>query len=108
MIRSELVTRIAAQNPHLYAREVEAVVDAILDRITGALADGDRVELRDFGTFSVRDREARSGRNPRTGKEVVVSARTHVHFKPGRAIQVRLNLEEVDPEREAERFLRSS
>jgi integration host factor subunit beta len=108
MIRSELVARIAAQNPHLYAREADAVVDAILDRITEALADGDRVELRDFGTFSVRDREARSVRNPRTGKEAVVPARAHIHFKPGRAMQARLNLEKVDPERESERFLRSS
>jgi integration host factor subunit beta len=108
MIRSELVTRIAVQNPHLYARVVEAVVDAILDRITGALADSDRVELRDFGTFSVRDREGHRARNPRTGREVVVPARTHVHFRPGKAMRVRLNLEKAAPEQEAEQFLRAS
>ena len=78
MIRSELVARIAAQNPHLFARDVEAVVNAILDRIAGALADGDRVELRDFGTFCVRDREARAARNPRTGETVVVEAKERI------------------------------
>lgn len=108
MIRSELVTRIAEQNPHLYPRDVEAVVDAILDRIAGALADGDRVELRDFGTFCVRDREGHRGRNPRTGKEVVVPARAHVHFTAGKAMRGRLNRVLVDPEREAERLLRAS
>jgi integration host factor subunit beta len=108
MIRSELVTRIAEQNPHLYAREVEAVVAAILDRIAGALADGDLVELRGFGSFEVRRRDARNGRNPRTGKEVVVPARASIHFKPGKTIQARLNREKVDPEREAERILQAS
>ena len=91
MIRSELVARIAEQNPHLYTSEVEAVVNAILDRISQALAKGDRVELRDFGTFCVQDREPRSARNPRTGKAVTVPARVHVHFKPGKGIQTRIN-----------------
>ena len=107
MIRSELVLRISEQNPHLYARDVEAVVDTILDRIAAALADGDRVELRDFGTFCVRDREGHRGRNPRTGKEVVVPARAHVHFKPGKAMRARLNRVLADPERQAERLLRT-
>ncbi|MCJ2052091.1 HU family DNA-binding protein, partial [Methylobacterium sp. J-070] len=104
MIRSELVARIAKQNLHLYAKGVEAVVDAILDRIALALADGDRVELRDFGTFSVRDRNPRAARNPRTGKQVTVPARVHVYFKPGKGMQARLNLEKVDPEEVAERI----
>ena len=108
MIRSELVARIAAQNPHLYAREVEAAVATILDRIAGALADGDRVELRDFGAFTIRDHEARASRNPRTGKPVMVPARAHVHFKPGKGMRVRLNLDRTDPEREVERVLRVS
>lgn len=108
MIRSELVARIAEQNPHLYARDVEAIVDTILDRITAALVDGDRVELRDFGTFCVRDREGRRGRNPRTGKEVVVPARTHVHFKPGKSMRERLNRVLLDPEHQAERLLRTT
>ncbi|MCJ2115735.1 integration host factor subunit beta [Methylobacterium sp. J-001] len=102
MVRSELVLRIADQNPHLYAEQVEAVVDTILDRITAALADGDRVELRDFGAFSVRCREPRAGRNPRTGVSVSVPARTSVHFKPGKDIRERLKLKLADQKREAE------
>ena len=101
MIRSELVLRIAEQNPHLYAKDVEAVVDTILDRIGTALADGGRVELRDFGTFSVRRHEPRSGRNPRTGAFVAVPERTSVHFKPGKAMRSRLKLTKLDPEDEA-------
>ena len=108
MIRSELVALIAQRNPHLYAKDVEAVVDAILDRITTALADGDRVELRDFGMFSVRDHEARTGRNPRTGGAVAIPARAHVHFKPSKAMRARLNLETVDPGHDAERLSRAS
>jgi integration host factor subunit beta len=108
MIRSELVTRIAEQNPHLYAKEAEAVVDAIFDRIIEALADGDRVELRGFGSFEVRNRDARNGRNPRTGEVVAVEARASIHFKPGKTIQARLNREKVDPEQEAERILQAS
>jgi integration host factor subunit beta len=108
MIRSELVTCIAEQNPHLYARDVEAVVDAILERIVVALTDGDRVELRGFGSFEVRNRDARTGRNPRTGEVVAVEARASIHFKPGKTIQARLNREKTDPEREAERILRVS
>jgi len=108
MIRSELVVRIATQNPHLFVKEVEAVVDAILDRIAGALANGDRVELRDFGAFSVRDREARAALNPRTGEPVVVEAKAHVHFKPGKGMRARLNLEKAEPKQEAERVMRAS
>jgi integration host factor subunit beta len=107
MIRSELVVRIAEQNPHLYAKEVEAMVDAILDRIAAALADGDRVELRGFGSFEVRRRDARDGRNPRTGEVVAVEARASVHFKPARAMRVRLNLEKVGPEKKAECLLQA-
>ena len=107
MIRSELVARIAEQNPHLYAKDVEAVVNAIFDRIVRALADGDRVELRDFGAFSIRDHEARSSRNPRTGEPVTVPARAHVYFKPGKGMRARLNLERNDPEQGTEQLLRA-
>ncbi|KMO36503.1 HU family DNA-binding protein, partial [Methylobacterium aquaticum] len=72
MIKSELVLKIAEQNPHLYQRDVENIVNAILDTIADALARGDRVELRGFGAFSVKRREARRGRNPRTGAAVAV------------------------------------
>jgi integration host factor subunit beta len=108
MIRSELIARIAEQNPHLFAKDVEAVVAAILDRITGALVDGDRVELRDFGTFSVRDHDARTGRNPRTGETVNVRAKSSVNFKPGKAMRVRLNLEKAEPEQDLDQLPRAS
>ena len=107
MIKSELIARITEQNPHLYASEVEAVIGAILDRIALALANGDRVELRDFGAFSVRDRDARAARNPRTGEPVVAKAKAHVYFKPGKGMRTRLNLERTDPEQEAEQLLRA-
>ena len=68
MIKSELVQRIASQNPHLYQRDVENIVNAILVEITTAMAKGDRVELRGFGAFSVKHRPARTGRNPRTAQ----------------------------------------
>jgi integration host factor subunit beta len=110
MIRSELVARVVQQNPHLTGEEAEAVVRAVLGRIGDALAAGDRVELRDFGTFCVRSSEPRTGRNPRTGKQVAVPARAHVQFKPGKRMQARLNLKRADPEPEAEvlRLLRAS
>ena len=91
MIKSDLIAKIAEQNPHLYQRDAEAVVNAILDTITVALARGDRVELRGFGAFAVRRRSARSGRNPRTGKTVDVSERAYLNFKPGMEMQARLN-----------------
>ena len=72
MIKSELVQRIASQNPHLYQRDVENIVNAILGEIIAAMARGDRVELRGFGAFSVKNRPARTGRNPRTGAHVSV------------------------------------
>lgn len=108
MIRSEMVARIAARNPHLYAREVERVVDTILDRIASALADGDRVELRGFGAFSMRRTKARTGRNPRSGVEVQVPAKTSVHFTPSKLMQARLNCEATGPEVAAERLRRAS
>lgn len=108
MIRSELVARVAAQNPHLYAKDVEAVVDAILGRMTDALADGDRVELRDFGSFATKETRAHTGRNPRTGEVVAVGAKRSIQFKPGKAMRARLNLMPAEQERETERQLRVS
>ena len=91
MIKSELIERIAAQNPHLYQRDVEKIVNAILDTITTALARGDRVELRGFGMFRVKQRGARTGRNPRNGAEVPVSEKVVPMFKTGRDMHRRLN-----------------
>ena len=87
MIKSELVLKIAEQNPHLYQRDVEKIVNAILDTIADALARGDRVELRGFGAFSVKKRDARTGRNPRTGAQIQIGESTSVRFKPGKALK---------------------
>jgi integration host factor subunit beta len=91
MIKSELVLRIAEQNPHLYQRDVENIVNAILDTIVDALARGDRVELRGFGAFSVKKRDARVGRNPRTGETVEVCEKVIPVFKAGKEMRLRLN-----------------
>jgi integration host factor subunit beta len=91
MIKSELVQRIAEHNPHLYQRDVENIVNAILDEIVAALARGDRVELRGFGAFSVKHRPARAGRNPRTGAHVPVDQKSVPFFKTGKEMRERLN-----------------
>jgi integration host factor subunit beta len=91
MIKSELVQRIANRNPHLYLRDVEKIVNAIFDEITAALVRGDRVELRGFGAFSVKHREARVGRNPRTGAQVPVAEKSVPFFKTGKEMRERLN-----------------
>ena len=83
--------RIAAQNPHLYQRDVENIVNAILNEITGAMAQGDRVELRGFGAFSVKHRPARTGHNPRTGAHVSVEQKSVPFFKTGKEMRERLN-----------------
>jgi integration host factor subunit beta len=91
MIKSELVQEIAEKNPHLYQRDVENIVNAIFDEITQALARGDRVELRGFGAFSVKNRPARAGRNPRTGVSVKVEEKWVPFFKTGKDLRERLN-----------------
>ncbi|MFN3170980.1 MAG: integration host factor subunit beta [Hyphomicrobiales bacterium] len=91
MIKSELIQRITERNPHLYQRDIENVVAAILDTISDALARGDRVELRGFGAFSVKNRPARVGRNPRTGEQVQVDAKAVPFFKTGKEMRQRLN-----------------
>ena len=94
MTKSELVQRLAEANPHLYQRDVEAIVTAIFDEIGSALARGDRVELRGFGAFSVKRRDARVGRNPRTGDEVAVPNKVVPYFKTGKELRDRLNVYE--------------
>ena len=93
MTKSELIQRLAEQNPHLFLRDVEKIVDTILAEIKNALARGDRVELRGFGAFSVKHRKARIGRNPRTGESVHVEAKALPFFKTGKALRDRLNEE---------------
>ena len=91
MTKSELIAWLAAANPHLYQRDIERVVTTIFDEITNALAVGDRVELRGFGAFSVKQRSARIGRNPRTGESVQVSEKFIPYFKTGKQIRDKLN-----------------
>jgi integration host factor subunit beta len=91
MIKSELVQKLAEQNPHLYHRAVERIVSTIFDEITDALVRGDRVELRGFGAFSVKHRPERTGRNPRTGEAVHVPAKSVPFFKTGKELRERLN-----------------
>jgi integration host factor subunit beta len=92
MIRSELVQKLCSDFPDLSQREVENVVSAVFDSITDQLAKGGRVELRGFGAFSTRQRDARTGRNPRTGESVAVDAKRVPYFKPGKEMRERLNL----------------
>ncbi|WP_375394518.1 integration host factor subunit beta [uncultured Sphingomonas sp.] len=92
MIRSELVQNILDANPTLAMRDVEAIVSAFFDAISDRLASNGRVELRGFGSFSTRARDARSGRNPRTGETVPVDAKRVPYFKPGKEMRVRLNV----------------
>lgn len=91
MIRSELLQELHKDNPELRAEEIEQVVDIFFDEIGQRLAEGGRVELRGFGAFSTRDRDARTGRNPRTGETVSVPAKRVPYFKAGKEIRERLN-----------------
>lgn len=91
MIRSELLQELHKDNPELRAEEIEQVVDVFFDEIAQRLAEGGRVELRGFGAFSTREREARTGRNPRTGEPVSVAAKKVPYFKAGKEIRKRLN-----------------
>ncbi|MBC8269525.1 MAG: integration host factor subunit beta [Rhodospirillaceae bacterium] len=91
MTKSELIQRLADANPHLYQRDVERIVTTIFDEITTALAGGDRVELRGFGAFSVKERGSRVGRNPRTGEAVNVASKHIPYFKTGKQLREKLN-----------------
>jgi len=92
MIRSELVQSLVDDNPGLSVREVEKIVTVFFDEIVGRLQEEGRVELRGFGAFSTRAREARTGRNPRTGETVDVDAKRVPYFKPGKEMRARLNV----------------
>lgn len=92
MIKSELIQLIAQKNPHLYHRDIELIINTVFDEIIQALGNGDRVELRGFGAFSVKGRNARTGRNPRTGDQVEVEAKRVPFFKSGKELRERLNV----------------
>ena len=91
MTKSELIQRLAEHNPQLTLREIEIIVTTIFDKITDTLREGGRVELRGFGAFSIKSRDARKGRNPRTGETVYVEAKKMPFFKTGKALRERLN-----------------
>ncbi|WP_448500681.1 integration host factor subunit beta [Sphingomonas sp.] len=92
MIRSELVQLLVNDNPDLSVRDVERIVNVFFDEIVKRLSADGRVELRGFGAFSTRARDARMGRNPRTGETVAVDAKRVPYFKPGKEMRVRLNV----------------
>ncbi len=96
MVKSELIMRLAEMNPHLYQRDIERIVSTIFDEISNALARGDRVELRGFGAFSVKQRAARVARNPRTGEAVRVTEKHVPFFKTGKELRQSLNDEHDD------------
>jgi len=91
MTKSELIAILAEKYDNLYHRDVERIVNCFFDTISDALARGDRVELRGFGAFSIRHRDARRGRNPRTGEGVDVDAKNVPFFKMGKGMRERLN-----------------
>jgi len=93
LIKSQLIQNITDQNPHLYIKDVERIVNTIFSQITKSLADGRRVELRGFGAFSVQKRKERIGRNPRTGGAVKVSEKYIPRFKSGKELRIKLNSE---------------
>jgi integration host factor subunit beta len=93
MIRSELVQKLTQENPDLSLQTIDKIVDLIFKSIVDRLSSGGRVELRGFGAFTTRARDARTGRNPRTGEEVAVPAKRVPHFKPGKEMRERLNTE---------------
>ena len=102
MIKSELILRLAAANPHLYQRDVERIVSTIFQEVADALARGDRVEIRGFGAFSVKSRPARTGRNPRTGEAVEVAEKFVPFFKTGKELRERLNVDGDESEDDTE------
>ena len=91
MTKSELIQRLAERNPHLLHRDIERIVQTVFDEIADALSEGNRVELRGFGAFSVKNRPARTGRNPRTGAHVSVDKKSVPFFKTGKEMRERLN-----------------
>jgi integration host factor subunit beta len=91
MIKSELVRKLASDHPHLFQRDIETIVSTILSIIADALAQGERVELRGFGTFAVKTRHARQGRNPRSGETVAVPGKIVPAFRPSKEMHQRLN-----------------
>lgn len=92
MTKSELIEKIALVHTQLPVKDVELAVKTMLDQMTGALAEGERIEIRGFGSFSLHFRAARLGRNPKTGEKVDLLGKYVPHFKPGKELRERVNL----------------
>lgn len=102
MIKSELVQKLAAENPNLFQRDIERIVSIFFSEISEALVRGDRVELRGFGAFSVKHRPPRVGRNPRSGEPVEIEEKYSPFFKAGKEIRDRLNRDAPDSDGDAD------
>ncbi|XAW90276.1 integration host factor subunit beta [Vibrio sp. CDRSL-10 TSBA] len=91
MTKSELIERLCAEQTHLSAKEIEDAVKDILEHMAKTLEDGERIEIRGFGSFSLHYREPRVGRNPKTGEKVELEGKYVPHFKPGKELRERVN-----------------
>jgi len=91
MKKSELILRLSNKHPHLYQRDIETLVDTIFDTMSETLIEGGRVELRGFGSFSIRKRGARKARNPKSGQEVHIGERHAIYFRVGKELKLRVN-----------------
>lgn len=87
MNRSDLIIKLAEQSPNLQAKDVELGVRIIIEQLATTIANGNRVEVRGFGSFGLNYRKPRNGRNPKTGEKIAISAKYHPHFKPGKALK---------------------
>ena len=91
MTRSELIELMASQQNQLTTKDVELAVKLMIDNMAGSLTSGERIEIRGFGSFSLHYREARQGRNPKTGDAVELEGKYVPHFKPGKDLRERVN-----------------
>jgi len=91
MTKSELIERLVQRQAHMSHKDVELAVKLLLDNLVGELSDRGRIEIRGFGSFTVHDRPARRGRNPKTGAPVDIPRKFVPHFKPGKELRERVN-----------------
>ncbi|MBP6020835.1 MAG: integration host factor subunit beta [Burkholderiaceae bacterium] len=91
MTKSELIAILASRYPQLSARDTDYAVKTMLDAMTQALTNGQRIEIRGFGSFSLSERLPRIGRNPKSGEKVLVPAKQVPHFKPGKELRERVD-----------------
>jgi len=91
MTKSELIEILASRQPHLAFNDVDIAVKSVLDQMSQSLAQGERIEIRGFGSFSLHFRPPRQGRNPKTGEPVALTSKYVPHFKPGKELRERVN-----------------